>query len=67
MSLVGGQGVKLNAEKQLEFLLESLDFPAKLTTDIHNLFSFIRGCTLPDPVKYKDLFDKTKLQFVFSK
>ena len=57
--------VKLNTDKELHFLLDSLEFPEKIHDVTKSLFNLIRGCSLlPHYASYRDLWSDSKLMFV---
>lgn len=48
--------VKLNSEKELQFLLDSVQFPAKIDEVTKKLFALIRNCRIPNLISYRDLW-----------
>lgn len=60
------EGMRLNRDKELIFLLDAYEFPTDLFNFTENLFNLIRRCHIPVGLKFSQLYNEKTNTFVLS-
>jgi hypothetical protein len=56
--------VRLNREKELNFLLDAFEFDSKMLDRLKSTFKLIRRCFIPAGIKFSQLYDEEKKTFL---